>query len=45
MAHGLHLRHHPLPRMNTEQALNSFAFLIIVLFVLVLLFWAALGYL
>ena len=48
MARGLHLwtpRHPLFPRLNGEQALNISAILIIALFVLVLLFWAALGYL
>jgi hypothetical protein len=48
MAHGLHLwthRHPPFPRITGEQALNITAILIIALFVLVLVFWATLGYL
>ena len=48
MAHGLRLvahRHPPLSRITGELALNITAILFIALFILVLLFWATLGYL
>ena len=48
MVHGLHFHEHHRPRlarMSGEQALNTAGILLIALFVLVLAFYAALGYL
>ena len=48
MTHGLsyyHLRHPQIQRMTGEKSLNTTAILLIAIFVLVLLFYAVLGYL
>lgn len=48
MVHGIHFqghRHPPFARMTGEKSLNATAILLIAVFILVLAFYAALGYL